>query len=626
MKCFELELDCSRGTLAIGGYSPTQAGVAAVYAQDEQGRPLVPATALRGALRLTLEALLRGAGVENPCEGGAGQGGEGVTCRPGQPCSACQIFGGAGERVGSGQRAFASLVLGDATLCDRDEAMVESLRHGVAVARAPRAAAEEQLWAHLGPAPGQPLRFRARGRILRLYDDPARSARQLAEHAHFLQAAVRMTQHIGAGRSRGLGRVELSLRFVDSPEVHSATPEVGDEVRLRVLLLSPASVGLPMPRDSLRETRLDIPGAALRGAVGFGLAEVLTDPSERSFQQLVHDEDGALFDFLYPVDPEREGGPTRIGPWPRTTRSCKRYPYRGPDQPGHGLSDVLCDLLAIELAHAQGRRINNNRDRCPVCQASLEPLAGWRGLSREPATRVVQRVRINRHHGGAQDQALFSHELIEAGQWFEGSIRRIPAAGRAHLARALHHLPLSLGRGRHRGWGRVQVTVQPAVKPPPLSERRKVFLATLRRRLEALGVTADGLERIVVLSLLSPLLLEKGADGRATDDGCAALARALGGAGPVTWLHVSRRFGYERGWSQRTSDEEGGVKAAYHCALAGSVYVACLPDADGLAQIERLEQEGIGPQRRLGFGRVLAFDPIFAEHAPTQQEGPGHGH
>jgi hypothetical protein len=168
----------------------------------------------------------------------------------------------------------------------------------------------------------------------------------------------------------------------------------------------------------------------------------------------------------------------------------------------------------------------------------------------------------------------------------------------------------------------VEVHIEPTVELPPLSARREKFLDALRRRFQALGLAADAalLERIVVLSLLSPLLLERPDAGAIQDDGRGALASGL--SAQVEWLHVSRRFGYERGWSQR----DGGVRQAHHSALAGGVFVGLLPDADSFQKVERLEQEGAGPLRRLGFGRVLAFDPFFAEHTPTLKEGQGHGH
>jgi CRISPR/Cas system CSM-associated protein Csm3 (group 7 of RAMP superfamily) len=71
MKPFELVLTFPTGGVLIGGYSAVPDGMHASHAVDRHGRPMLPATALRGALRETLEALLRGAG-EPACAGGDG--------------------------------------------------------------------------------------------------------------------------------------------------------------------------------------------------------------------------------------------------------------------------------------------------------------------------------------------------------------------------------------------------------------------------------------------------------------------------------------------------------------------------------------------------------------------------
>jgi hypothetical protein len=53
------------------------------------------------------------------------------------------------------------------------------------------------------------------------------------------------------------------------------------------------------------------------------------------------------------------------------------------------------------------------------------------------------------------------------------------------------------------------------------------------------------------------------------------------------------------------------------------VYVAEIVSAaawrPALARLEELEQTGIEPRTRLGFGRILAFDPFHAAHAPKSE-------
>lgn len=622
---FELTVDCSRSGLMISGYSAPGDGFHAVHAADREGRPIVPSTALRGALRGTLEALLRGAG-QPVCDSGHNRRPDGCDQgAAGQPCLACQIFGSAGTHVAAHKRVFSALVLGDAVLQQGAHPVI-SLRHSVGMARRTRSAEPDRLFNRLGPAPGQRLVFKAQGRLIDVETVDAPAAAEQRWRA--LTAAVRMTQHIGAGRSRGLGRVDLALARIEQPAAAVTADEalLGGDLRVRVRLLAPASIGQPMPRDDQRYTRLEIPGAALRGAVGFGLAEVLKNADDPTFQKLVAEPDGAIFDFLYPVSedlyPTDQPGQLAAA-YPRTARTCKHTPYENRDQAGHGLHDALLDLLAVELAIQDGRRLDDIQpDHCPRCDRPTRPITDkWRQIDAPPRTRLVTRVHLDRRTGSAADQDLFTQVLIEADQIFEGSVRQIPPEGRAHLLRALRDLPLSLGRGRFRGWGRVQVQILPALELAPLKQRIAAFDEALKAHLRALCAPVN-LPRLIVLTLLSPLLIQPEADEQALI-ATALQVRAM----DLPIIHRSRRFAFERGWAQRQQGpHKAGARGAHHSVMAGGVYVVALQDPAQWpaiqARLSQLEHDGIGEQRRLGFGRVLAFDPFIVAHRPQRSKNP----
>ena len=131
MKVFELHVELPTGAVLVGGYSALPVGASSAHARDGAGRPLIPATALRGALRESLEALLRGAGMPaceagtgiSPCERGARDGDRAP--RPcivdgGGRCVACRLFGSQRKAREAGERGFSALILGDAHLGSAD--------------------------------------------------------------------------------------------------------------------------------------------------------------------------------------------------------------------------------------------------------------------------------------------------------------------------------------------------------------------------------------------------------------------------------------------------------------------------------------------------------------------------
>lgn len=594
MTPFELVLRFPTGGVMVGGYSAVPDGVHGAHAVDDRGRPLIPATALRGALREALEAILRGAG-EPACSGGDGldptsahRDTAAVPCilDGGSRCKACRLFGSQRSTLDEEERAFSALVLGDA---HAEGAVGWTIRPGVGLTRRSRTAEDGRLFMQQVPAtPGQ--RFIVRGRLL----DPTLKT--------YFEAALRATTHLGAGRSRGLARVDVSSTWDTSTESPLVLPETSD-VRIRVRLLAPASIGAPVVHTNLRETRDEIPGAALRGAIGFALAEVLDDPDrDAAFQELVG-VDGASFGFLHPVDDDGQtGGPS--GPLPITAAACKQ------ERHAHGVVDTLLDRLAAALITEPTQVTAMERDalsECNVCGQPLRALAGWRRRSSPIPTRTVTRVSLDRAHASAREGQLFTQVLLEAGTVFEGVIRNVPACGRAHLGRSLA-LPLSLGRARSAGWGRVAVEVLPTETLAPLAKRATAFDAALDARLRMAGLSTEHVGRLIPFTLMSSLITE------GEDDGEALFLRGLEGASCIL---KARRFSREGGWEQRGPGMSPALASA-----AGGVFVIDLGAGrtwrDMAQWIAQIEQRGIGTRTHQGYGRTMAFDPVFLKRSVTR--------
>lgn len=620
MKEFELRVTVPSGTLLVGGYSPVPVGLDAAHATAARGPngepvPIIPATALRGALRQTLEAVLRGAdrfacarGTGLPAEEDTGSdvGGDCVG-DDGKPCVACQLFGMPAKQVGE-RGHFAALVLADAVA---RSAPPLSVRHGVGIDRRRRSAKEKILYDAQAYLPDGGLELVAEGRLL----DPALES--------YLRAAVAGTTHVGGRRSRGFGRVDLAIEAVS---VQRSRPKVdADAVELRVRLLAPAMLGGTLIHSNLRVSESFASGSTLRGAIGFALAEQLEDPdNDAAFQALVHAETGARFGFLYPATheaaPLAAGVDARLGlasapraePWPATARSCKR------DGPAHGVRDVLlarigASLLGPDHGEAAAKLERDHEERCPVdgCGAPLSGAKGTRSHWGAPATRTVTRVSMNRARDSARDGALFSHELLEAGVELRGVIDGIPKASRARLAEALA-APLSLGRGRSMGWGRIEVSdVRRPTELPGLAKRAKAFRAKLETYLASIGLARELAAKLVPITTLSPWVFDDSEDEEHPGEG-----ELLGAFPEGSTVHLRlRRFTRVGRWEQR-----GPGQIPPRTAIApGAVFVVAVPEGadprESSKELERLEREGVGQWTRMGFGAVRAFDPFHVDRS-----------
>lgn len=598
---FDLVVRIPVGSLLIGGHNAVPFGIHGVHA-SAGGRPIIPSTSLRGALRGTLEALVRGAASDNAsgsaCAGGTGllpDADPGERPRPcrlgehGEPCLPCRLFGGQRDGL-AGDRHFAALVLGDAQPFGKN--LEWTIRPGVAVGRSTRAAQDHLLQLRRIPLPAYDLEYRAHGRLL----DPSLRAS--------LEATVNATVHLGSGRSRGLGRVELNLAEPTETEESVCTLPPGD-LRLRVTLQSPASIGAAIANDNLRDSRREIPGSALRGAIGFALADMRTG-DDPTMECLLAEQAGADFGFLHAVESHNKdpdpGGLT--APLPITAATCKA------EGRVHVLRDGLLDTLLaahIDDPAAADRVHHLTAHRCPQCPAPLRTATGPRRRYSGVPVRTRSRVSLDRRTGAARDGHLFTQVLLEPGTTFEGTIRNIPDGTRDHLARALS-APLSLGRGRAHGWGRVAIEVTAAKPTASLADRGHAFDAALRAALTNAGLGTDRVGRLVPVTLLAPLLPD-------TDDGADDLCRALT---PASVFIRLRRFIRDGGWDQRA-----GVMQPALAVAAGGVFVLELdrPWTHALDLLAALERHGAGRRRCQGYGHLLCFDPfILQTHAPRSPD------
>ncbi|MCA9718273.1 MAG: hypothetical protein KC468_26610, partial [Myxococcales bacterium] len=245
---------------------------------------------------------------------------------------------------------------------------------------------------------------------------------------------------------------------------------------------------------------------------------------------------------------------------------------------------------------------------------------GLRGQRRGVKTRIITRSARDGRRRSVRDGMLFSHQVVEAGTQFVGSIRELPEGSGTRLSEGLA-APLSFGRGRSNGWGRAEVRVESLPTPPSVVARGDVFEAALATFLQRVGLSQRlRFDRVVALTVLSPLLPEPAGTGDSENADVETIINALGGEARL--ITKVRRFGVESAWDQRH-----GVLDRQQSVVGGSVYVFELarPWRDCEAQLVAIERTGIGVGRCRGHGRALFFDTAFtrleAEEMTKKRDG-----
>lgn len=623
MRHYKLKITCPQGVLLVGGHQAAAQGETAAHALDDRGRPIIPASALRGALRQSLEVWLRGMnGTDNAldlnepiCQ--AGLPPEGKLLGPGEAieracklCWVCRLFGGAGEKIPDGEVRYSPLIVEDASLCLPHE-VNWCTRHGNAVNRSRRSVQENLLYTQRVARLAPNAQFEANVWLSETETRPSLNYKSAKLSLHdLLNGATRATTHLGAGRSRGLGRVDMDLRSVSMPNTPNGlkvSPNT-TSLSLTFTLKTQACIASPISRNNVTDTRDEVPGATIRGAVGFALAEQLGKSLKQSdLDTILHGESGILFDFAYPVD---GNGSTNASPVPLTALTCKSK------RRDHG----LIDDLVPRILSAAGTSVCGHKD----CDAPLTPATGYRGLRGGLRKRDLTRTAINRSRDSARESALFTQTLLLPGARFEGSLRNISAGDATRICKALSG-SLTIGKGRSRGWGQVEVTVTVAPPCTAIKKRVEAFLTALG---DADSSAADLGHRLIVFTAQSPVVpcnrspdRAKIGDGSPSElPGMSDLLRQLQALSPelstqIKPLLVVQRYGLDGVWVQRNASPKDREDRRMQIVVAGSIFVLELQsgintDTHVLKVLAELEDRGIGRRQTQGFGRIMAFDPI----------------
>lgn len=424
-------------------------------------------------------------------------------------------------------------------------------------------------------------------------------------------------------------------------------------LHISVKTVSPLYVGASKPYGSLLETKAEIPGALLRGAVA---AQTLPDCAAPEYKQ--NHEGCAVkeicpFYYLttnvaYPTCAVSEAGRLTQPPL-RTMATCKAAPgfcsQTEPGGPRHGVFDTLLHHLAFN----EGRRLGFPPNllppqRCGICKAPLEPFArryvkektGRYHTVPSPSTRRMTHVGINRARETAEPGLLYSVQFIAERTQFAGHMTLPDSwdeARRDEFKRVLTNIS-RLGGEQTYGLGRVEVEIKEEDESPAdVSTRVEEFNEKLKEVWSEYATgsappvpdvyyfTVDLLTPAILtipngtptVQLTAAMLKQRAEDLGFTDlpkleevncPDASGTKRSLMSTGPTI---VS-------GWSEAW----GLPKPTALAAGAGSVYVFCTSDINAwYGALGKIEEYGIGCRREEGFGGVRVCDPFHLEVRPV---------
>ena len=601
-----LEIRIKGPLLVAGDASALGADLATARRFDgERSIPFIPATALRGAVRLQLEALLRGVGKS--VAGPYPLDGEGSVIDPEDKVA--QLFGHAGpkdERTGS---LPGKLRFGDAMPLDPLKAAdAIRVRPGLEIDDTTSTAADRKLFFREVADIGTDLVFRA----------PLDLREVSAEEKGLLRAAVETTDSLGAGKAKGGGAIEIRWLEKETPEGSATGRAVvqgrraASRARLLITLLEPAHFGDGGPLGNHQATRTYLPGTTVRGGLAWALLNHHKTTAESPvFQALFVGPAAASFGDALPVDSPAEE-PVILAATQREERGT------------HSVDDIL----VRELSRERVSRLLAARQSPLVLRADdgdrrFDPVPDARP-ARGLVKRVRTRVSIDRRSGAAAENRLFSIEQIEpvttSGQparfvsWVEG----IPEGG-AELLAKLEGLPVALGAGRNHGLGQaaLELRFEKPIQSEKAGERVRALSDAVDQEARSLAPRV-GLEvSALPLGILYLALVAQSDYVPTSYKDRHPLAEPVFGErfrkNPPVRCFL--RSGFAGGFDEQP-DRSGPLKDLLPAIGAGSVYVYEIEN-ESLAEIEgvlAILRRGVGRRVECGCGR-------FSLHTGTGLEG-----
>lgn len=586
----------TKSVLLIGGQhsSLTLDKMTARYTKgderSQEGQPYIPASTLKGAMRIDFERLVRTRGID--------------ICHAPDPermcsvCPACRLFGN--------PRRPGKLRFFDARLRNRPPLVQQSYqeRTGVALSRVLRRAAPKKLFNFETTATGMELVFESRIECLEELTD---------EEKQLFEDCLRWWSEeglcLGSNRSRGLGWLHLQYKREERsvPIPTAATPatalhtDPNPQPALYRVVFKPEEwlrVSGPKPRQYLLPTLRFIPGSTLRGALAQALKQRGTD--DATLEQLFLHQPLAI-SHLYPERFELGRDALR----PATAWECKL-------DPSHGPYDLLIDRflywkgleLGDQLTEEQREQLRHRAEECLICGSSLRPSGGFQELVSN--LKLYAKLALNRTLMRAEQGMFYLYEAMKSKQ-FEGLMLLTPEQYQAFSSIR----EVIIGGARSKGFGRGGLTINRAPSDAlgdqqAIQRRLTSFNEVLKQRTnsyEPLFKLVNG-RCFFTLDLLTDLVLPPGMTLR------QILQRVNGiwkwETAVLHWIKVG-------GYNEAT----GQQKPLLSALGKGGTVLLSVANSDlneqTIQQLADLESQGLGLKRDEGFGWVQVCSPFHVE-------------
>jgi CRISPR-associated protein Csx10 len=405
-------------------------------------------------------------------------------------------------------------------------------------------------------------------------------------------------------------------------------------IKLEITAQSPLAIGRQKPGGSISEVETYIPGTVIRGAVaglmirqGQAQKSNFAEDPDSDFKALFIDG-GAIFQNAYPALAEVDNyfqTNSEIRVLPATALSAKGKSGFYPK--GNGVFDSLIDRF---YADKYGQVYDPS---CPKDGGRVDPYKtfysryGDHYHPHSSSTRLLTRVGINRRRATAEDDFLYSIQVLDEVKtksncepvpmvFCSNILVEVKESVEKDFFRYLKHnsTNIRLGGSASRGLGKVSLDPEePADIKSEVSDRILAFNKVFQKRWQFWQIfdrsqsnpTAD--RTFFTIGLQSDAILRE--QWQRSTVISANMLQALAGniPGDLRLESAYSSYDYRSGWNSAW----GLMKDTELITDRGSVYlfsVETVHQKDWISALEGLENRGIGDRTMEGFGQVRICD------------------
>ena len=395
------------------------------------------------------------------------------------------------------------------------------------------------------------------------------------------------------------------------------------QIQLGITALSPLAIGRQKPGGSVSEAESYIPGSVIRGAIAGAILQqaervqpqlkqqaIDLNQNGGDFQNLFLDDTAAIFCNAYPAAALDDA----VEVLPETAVSSKAKPGFT-TAGGSGVFDTLIDrFCAQQCSYPYDPHAADDGRPEPFGGFYAHTASGYRSL--RASTRLLTRVGINRRRATAEEQILYSLEVLNEVQndhpaFYQGKIL-VPDDRAQLLADFINAHQFRLGGAASRGLGRVELTATVVDRTSMLESRWQQFNQTLQNRWQQWGEifpTAPIDRLFFTLNLQADAILTE--QWRRTTVISSEMLRQFTNVSTASLqFHTAySSYDYRSGWNAAW----GLMKDVELVTNKGAVYLFSIARAEEQIWLEKLatlELKGVGNRTSEGFGQVQVCSPF----------------